>query len=69
VQRRHERVRASLLAVGARRFAQRGIEPVGVEEFIGEADVSRATCRGLFSIKYSLLEWILDPIFGCGHPR
>ena len=56
-------MRASLLAIGARRFAQRGIEPVSVEELIAEADVSRATFYGLFSSKYSLLEGILNPIF------
>jgi AcrR family transcriptional regulator len=63
VQRRRERMRASLLAIGARRFAERGIEPVSVEELIAEADVSRATFYGLFSNKYSLLEGILNPIF------
>ena len=63
VQRRRERMRASLLAVGARQFAQRGIAPVSVEELIAEADVSRATFYGLFSSKYSLLEGILNPIF------
>jgi AcrR family transcriptional regulator len=63
VQRRRERMRASLLAIGARRFAERGIEPVSVEELIAEADVSRATFYGMFSNKYSLLEGILNPIF------
>jgi AcrR family transcriptional regulator len=63
VRRRRERTRAALLAVGARRFAQRGIGPVSVEELIAEADVSRATFYGLFSSKYSLLESILNPIF------
>lgn len=63
MQRRRERTRAALLAVGARRFAERGIGPVSVEELIAEADVSRATFYGLFSSKYSLLEGILDPLF------
>jgi AcrR family transcriptional regulator len=63
VQRRRERMRASLLAIGARRFAERGIEPVSVEELIAEADVSRATFYGLFANKYRLLEGILNPIF------
>lgn len=63
VQRRRERTRAALLAVGARRFAERGIGPVSVEELLAEADVSRATFYGLFSSKYSLLEEILNPIF------
>jgi AcrR family transcriptional regulator len=63
VQRRRERTRASLLAVGARQFATRGIAPVSVEELIAEADVSRATFYALFSNKYSLLEGILNPIF------
>jgi AcrR family transcriptional regulator len=63
VQRRRERMRASLLTIGARRFAERGIEPVSVEELIAEADVSRATFYGMFSNKYSLLESILNPIF------
>lgn len=62
VQRRRERMRASLLAIGARRFAERGIDPVSVEELIAEADVSRATFYGMFSNKYSLLEGILHPI-------
>ena len=53
----------SLLAVGARQFALRGIAPVSVEELIAEADVSRATFYGLFSSKYSLLDGILNPIF------
>jgi AcrR family transcriptional regulator len=63
VQRRRERTKASLLAVGARQFATRGIAPVSVEELIAEADVSRATFYALFSNKYSLLEDILNPIF------
>lgn len=63
VQRRRERVKASLLAVGARQFAARGIGPVSVAELIAEADVSRATFYEFFSSKYSLLEWILNPIF------
>jgi AcrR family transcriptional regulator len=53
----------SLLAIGARRFAERGIAPVSVEELIAEADVSRATFYAMFSSKYSLLEGILNPIF------
>ncbi len=63
VRRRRERTRAVLLAVGARQFAARGIVPVSVEELLAEADVSRATFYALFSNKYSLLEWILNPIF------
>lgn len=63
IQRRRERTRAVLLAVGARQFASRGIAAVSVEELIAEADVSRATFYGLFSSKYSLLEGILNPIF------
>jgi AcrR family transcriptional regulator len=63
VQRRRERMRASLLAAGARQFASRGVGPVSVEELIAEADVSRATFYGFFSSKYSLLEGILNPIF------
>lgn len=63
VQRRRERVRAALLAAGARQFARRGVAPVSVEELIAEADISRATFYGLFSSKYSLLEGILNPIF------
>src|SRR5437762_8361409 len=63
VARRRERMRASLLAAGARQFASRGVGPVSVEELIAEADVSRATFYGFFSSKYSLLEGILNPIF------
>lgn len=63
VERRRQRTRAALLAVGARQFARRGVGPVSVEDLIAEADVSRATFYGLFSNKYSLLECILDPIF------
>src|SRR6185503_671177 len=63
VQRRRERTRSVLLAVGARQFASRGIGPVSVEDVIAEADVSRATFYGFFSSKYSLLEGILNPIF------
>ena len=63
VQRRRERTRAVLLAVGARQFAKRGIAPVSVEDVIAEADISRATFYGLFSSKYSLLEGILNPLF------
>jgi AcrR family transcriptional regulator len=63
VQRRRQRTRAALLAVGARQFAERGIAPVSVEELIAEADVSRATFYAMFSSKYSLLEGILNPIF------
>ena len=56
-------MRKSLLAAGARQFANRGVRPVSVEELIAEADVSRATFYDLFSNKYSLLEEILNPIF------
>jgi AcrR family transcriptional regulator len=63
VQRRRERTRAALLAVGARQFAERGIAPVSVEELIAEADVSRATFYAMFSSKYSLLDGILNPVF------
>ncbi len=63
MQRRRERTRAALLAVGARQFASRGIGPVSVEELIAEADVSRATFYNFFSSKYSVLEQILNPIF------
>lgn len=63
VQRRRERTRAVLLAVGARQFARRGIGSVRVEDLIAEADVSRATFYGLFANKYSLLEDILNPVF------
>jgi AcrR family transcriptional regulator len=63
VERRRERTRAVLLAVGARKFAARGIGPVSVAELIAEADVSRATFYEFFSSKYGLLEGILHPIF------
>jgi AcrR family transcriptional regulator len=63
VERRRERMKASLLAAGARQFASRGVRPVSVAELIAEADVSRATFYGFFSSKYSLLESILNPIF------
>jgi AcrR family transcriptional regulator len=63
VARRRERMKASLLAAGARQFANRGIGPVSVAEVIAEADVSRATFYEFFSSKYSLLEGILNPVF------
>jgi AcrR family transcriptional regulator len=63
VARRRERMKASLLAAGARQFATRGIGPVSVAELIAEADVSRATFYEFFSSKYSLLEDILNPVF------
>jgi AcrR family transcriptional regulator len=63
VERRRERTKAALLAVGARKFAARGIGPVSVAELIAEADVSRATFYEFFSSKYALLEGILNPIF------
>src|SRR5690606_10990499 len=63
VARRRERMRASLLAAGARQFAKRGARTVSVEEPIAEADVSRATFYGLFASKYSLLDDILNPVF------
>jgi AcrR family transcriptional regulator len=63
VARRRERMKASLLAAGARQFANRGIGPVSVAELIAEADVSRATFYEFFSSKYSLLEGILNPVF------
>jgi AcrR family transcriptional regulator len=62
VHRRREGAKAALVAVAARRFAQRGIAPVSVEELIVEADVSRARFYGHVSIKYSLLDSILNPI-------
>jgi AcrR family transcriptional regulator len=63
VERRRDRMKASLLAAGARQFAKRGVGPVSVAELIAEADVSRATFYGFFSSKYSLLEGKLNPIF------
>jgi AcrR family transcriptional regulator len=63
VQRRRERTRAALLAIGARQFGRRGVDPVRVEDLIEEADVSRATFYGLFENKYRLLEDILNPVF------
>ncbi len=63
VARRRERMKASLLAAGARQFASRGVRPVSVEELIAEADISRATFYELFSNKYNLLEDILNPVF------
>ncbi len=64
VQRRRERAKAAVLAVGAaRQLASRGISPVSVEELIAKADISRAAFYGVFSSKYSLLEGILNPIF------
>lgn len=59
--RRRQRMRAALVAAGARQFAARGVGPVSVEEVIAEADVSRATFYALFSSKYSLLEDIINP--------
>jgi AcrR family transcriptional regulator len=56
-------MREALLAAGARKFAERGIQTVSVEELIAEADVSRATFYGFFRSKYSLLRSIVEPIF------
>ena len=69
VQRRRERTRAVLLAVGARQFARRGVDPVRVADLIAEADVSRATFYALFANKYSLLEDILNPLFDIATSR
>jgi AcrR family transcriptional regulator len=63
VERRRQRMRETLLSVGARQFAARGVATVSVAELIAEADVSRATFYQFFSNKYKLLEDILDPIF------
>lgn len=63
VARRRERMKAALVAAAIRQFSERGVERVSVADLIGDADVSRATFYGFFSNKYSLLEYILDPIF------
>jgi AcrR family transcriptional regulator len=63
VARRRQRMRQALLAAGARKFAERGVATVSVEELIAEADVSRATFYGFFEDKYSLLRSIVEPIF------
>lgn len=63
VARRRSRMRAAVLAAGARRFAERGVPTVSVEELLVEADVSRATFYGLFNNKYSVLEELLNPVF------
>ena len=63
IARRHERMRAALMAAASRQFARRGVAAVSVEELIAEADVSRATFYRFFSNKYRLLEELLNPIF------
>jgi AcrR family transcriptional regulator len=68
MQRRRGRDRAAL-AVAARQLAERGIAAVSVEEPIAKADVSRTAFCGLLSSKYSLLEGILNPIFGLATRR
>lgn len=56
-------MRETLLSVGAKQFAARGVATVSVAELIAEAGVSRATFYQFFSNKYNLLEDILHPIF------
>lgn len=62
VQRRRQRMRAALIAAGARQFAVRGVPAVSVEDLIAEADLSRSTFYDLFPNKYNLLDNIVNPV-------
>lgn len=63
VTRRRERTRAALVAAGLAEFLARGPGAVSVEVLLARADVSRATFYQFFYSKYSLLEYILNPVY------
>lgn len=59
-------MRDALIEVGARLFADQGVENVSVEEIIERAGISRRTFYGFFANKYELVGSILDPVLQAG---
>jgi len=66
VAQRRERMRQTVLRVGAKMFLDRGIENVSVEEILATAGLARSTFYSFFTSKRDLLFSILDPIFQTG---
>jgi AcrR family transcriptional regulator len=66
VAQRRERMRQTVLRVGAKMFLERGIENVSVEEILEAAGLARSTFYSFFTSKRDLLFHILDPIFQTG---
>ena len=69
VVERRARIRASLIEIGARLFAERGVEHVSVEDIIEQAGISRRTFYGFFANKYELVGSILNPVLEAGAKR
>ena len=63
---RPSELRQKLLDVSARRFVERGVANVSVEELIEAAGISRATFYGLFKNKHELASALLLPVFDSG---
>lgn len=66
VAQRRDRMRQTVLRVGAKMFLERGIENVSVEEILDAANLARSTFYSFFTSKRDLLFHILDPIFQTG---
>jgi len=66
VVERRGRVREALVAAGARLFAEKGVEPVSVEEIIAEVGISRRTFYGFFANKFELVASVLNPVLESG---
>jgi len=66
VVERRSRVRESLVETGARLFAEKGVEPVSVEEIIADVGISRRTFYGFFANKYELVASVLNPVLEAG---
>lgn len=62
VVQRRSRIRAELLATGARLFAERGIVKVSVEDLIDQVGISRRTFYGFFANKQEVAASLLNPV-------
>ena len=62
VARRRAETRARLLSVAARRFAERGLDAVRLDEIADEADVARGTLYSHFDTKEALAIAVLRPV-------
>jgi len=69
VVERRSRIRDALVETGARLFAEKGVEPVSVEELIEAVGISRRMYYGFFANKYELVASVLKPIFESGTPE
>lgn len=66
VVQRRSRIYEELLAVGAERFANKGVGEVSVGELLEAVGISRRTFYGFFENKYQIVAALLNPVFDAG---